>query len=60
MLLLILISIACLQEITANILGKVSKFESDLLRVYLFPHSHDDVGWVRTLNEYYEDRRGVR
>lgn len=60
MLLLILISTACFTAIQGNIMGKVSKFESDLLKVYLFPHSHDDVGWVKTLRQYYEEKRGVK
>jgi lysosomal alpha-mannosidase len=26
------------------------------LTVHLVPHSHDDVGWLRTIDEYYEER----
>lgn len=54
-LLLILISIGC-----CNFLGKVNSIETDYLRVFLFPHSHDDVGWVRTMMEYYKDNHGVK
>ncbi|CAK92599.1 unnamed protein product (macronuclear) [Paramecium tetraurelia] len=43
-----------------NYLGQVSQIRSDLLRVYLFPHSHDDVGWIKTMNEYYYDYHGVK
>jgi len=28
----------------------------DKIRVHVIPHSHDDVGWLRTMNNYYEDR----
>ncbi|CAD8082066.1 unnamed protein product [Paramecium primaurelia] len=54
-LLLTLISIGC-----GNFLGKVNNVETDYLRVFLFPHSHDDVGWVRTMMEYYKDQHGVK
>ncbi|CAD8062927.1 unnamed protein product [Paramecium primaurelia] len=53
--LLIIISI-----VYGNFLGKVNKVKSDYLRVFLFPHSHDDVGWVRTMMEYYKDQNGVK
>ncbi|CAD8127927.1 unnamed protein product [Paramecium sonneborni] len=43
-----------------NFLGKVNKVDSDNLRVFLFPHSHDDVGWVKTMMEYYNDKHGVK
>jgi len=54
-LLLTLISIGC-----GKFLGKVNNVETDYLKVFLFPHSHDDVGWVRTMMEYYKDKNGVK
>ncbi|CAD8076627.1 unnamed protein product [Paramecium primaurelia] len=47
-------------NIQCNYLGQVSQIRSDLIRVYLFPHSHDDVGWIKTINEYYFDYHGVQ
>ena len=26
---------------------------SNIIRVHLIPHSHDDVGWLKTVDEYY-------
>lgn len=29
------------------------KGSNNLIRVHLIPHSHDDVGWLKTYEEYY-------
>eukprot|EP00999_Lentomonas_sp_LEN2_P002732 NODE_604_length_1334_cov_3.290804_g565_i0.p1 GENE.NODE_604_length_1334_cov_3.290804_g565_i0~~NODE_604_length_1334_cov_3.290804_g565_i0.p1 ORF type:complete len:402 (+),score=70.58 NODE_604_length_1334_cov_3.290804_g565_i0:62-1207(+) len=32
-----------------------ARARQDLLNVYLINHTHDDVGWLKTIEEYYED-----
>jgi len=32
--------------------------QEELLTVHLIPHTHDDVGWVKTVDEYYSGFEG--
>lgn len=29
------------------------EFDPDVFYVHLIPHSHDDVGWLKTVDQYY-------
>lgn len=31
--------------------------EGDKLTVHVIPHSHDDVGWLKTVDEYFDGAR---
>lgn len=32
---------------------KLNETNNDLIIVHMLPHSHDDVGWLKTMNDYY-------
>eukprot|EP01016_Furgasonia_blochmanni_P010797 TRINITY_DN14651_c0_g2_i2.p1 TRINITY_DN14651_c0_g2~~TRINITY_DN14651_c0_g2_i2.p1 ORF type:complete len:327 (+),score=66.65 TRINITY_DN14651_c0_g2_i2:155-1135(+) len=42
-----LLFLACVSSVTFSA-------SSPELRVHLFPHSHQDLGWIKTITEYYE------
>ena len=35
------------------VLGLFSLVQCERLNVHLIPHTHDDVGWLKTVDQYY-------
>jgi hypothetical protein len=39
---------------TCLLLSTVPSEVAAKLNIYMMPHSHDDIGWLKTLNQYFD------
>lgn len=57
---IVIFIISLILGVECNFLGRTSNLSRILKTVYLLPHSHDDVGWLDTVDGIYESRPGVK
>jgi hypothetical protein len=49
------VAIVCTFVALFSLVGAYEESTSSPARVWLVPHSHDDLGWLKTVDQYYRD-----